>query len=59
MKVPSIFELFLKKMMTLIAYVFPKLRTVKDMVRQISKNPHFRTQIHNQCAKRSISKAEI
>ena len=27
----------LKKKMTLVAYVFSKLQTVKDMVRQISK----------------------
>ena len=28
--------------MTLIAFVFPKLRTAKEVVRQMSKKPRFR-----------------
>ena len=32
-----------EKNMTLIAYVFPKLKIAKDMVRKKSKKPSFRT----------------
>ena len=35
------FEHFQKKM-TLIAYVFPKLKTTKNMLRQMSKSSRFR-----------------
>ena len=35
------FELFQKKM-TLIAYVFPKLTTTKNVLRQMSKSSRFR-----------------
>ena len=35
------FEHFQKKM-TLIAYVFPKLPTTKNLLRQMSKSPRFR-----------------
>ena len=35
------FEHFQKKM-TLIAYVFPKLTTTKNVLRQMSKSPRFR-----------------
>ena len=35
------FEHFQKKM-TLIAYVFPKLTTTKNVLRQMSKSSHFR-----------------
>ena len=35
------FEHFQKKM-TLIAYVFPKLPTTKNVLREMSKNSHFR-----------------
>ena len=35
------FEHFQKKM-TLIAYVFPKLRTTKNLLRQMSKSSRFR-----------------
>ena len=35
------FEHFQKKM-TLIAYVFPKLPTTKNVLRQMSKSPRFR-----------------
>ena len=38
-----IFLNILKKKMTLIAYVFQKIRTAKDVVRQMSKKPRFRT----------------
>ena len=41
----------LKNKMTFIAYVFSKLRTVKDAVRQMSKKNHFRTLLSSQHAK--------
>ena len=53
------FALFLKsismfniseKAMTLRAYLFPKLRTAKDVVRQMSKNPCFTTPFGSQHA---------
>ena len=39
--------------MTLIGFVFAKLRTAKDMVREMSKNPCFRTPFDSQHAKGS------
>ena len=45
------FIYFEKKKMTLIAYVFPKLQTAKDMVRQMSKKPPFRTLFDSQHVK--------
>ena len=39
--------------MTLIGFVFAKLRTAKDMVREMSKNPGFRTPFDSQHAKGS------
>ena len=39
--------------MTLIAYVFPKFWTAKDVVRYMSKKLHFRTSFDNQHPKRS------
>ena len=41
LKFISKFELF-EKMMAVIAYVFPKLQTAKDVVRQIFKKSRFR-----------------
>ena len=38
---------------TLIPYAFPKLRTVKNVVRKMSKKPRFRTQFNSQHAKQS------
>ena len=43
----------LEKKMTLIDYVFPKLHTVKDMLRQIFKYPHFRAPFESQHVKAS------
>ena len=37
----------LNKKMTLIAYVFPKLQTAKDVVRQMPKRAHFRISFGN------------
>ena len=39
--------------MTLIAYLFPKLQTVKNMVRQIFKVPRFRAPLDGQYVKAS------
>ena len=39
--------------MTLIGYVFPKLQTTKDFVRQMSKRRHFRTSFDSQHVKGS------
>ena len=39
--------------MTLIAYLFPKLRTAKDVIRKMSKNPCFRTPFDSRYAKES------
>ena len=50
------FEYFEKKM-TLIAYVFPKLTTTKNVLRQMSKSFHFREPIdrrHSKWAKALI-----
>ena len=38
----------LKKKMTLIAQVFPKLQSVKDMFRQMFKQPRFRAPFNSQ-----------
>ena len=48
----SNFEHFEKKM-TLIAYVFPKLRTLKDVVRKISAKSCFRGHLNRQHGKRT------
>ena len=45
--------IFLKKQMTIIVYVFPKLWTVIDVIRQMSKKPCLRTLFHSQHAKGS------
>ena len=37
--------------MNLIGYVFPKLRTEKEMVMQVSKNARFRRRFNKQHAK--------
>ena len=39
--------------MTLIAYVFPKLRTPKDVVREMSKKSRFRGPLNRQHGKRT------
>ena len=39
--------------MPLIAYAFPKLKTVKNVVRQMSKNSRFRRPFDKQHGKRS------
>ena len=39
----SIFKHFEKQKMTLIGYIFSKRQTVKNVVRQMSKKPPFRT----------------
>ena len=44
------FEHFQKKM-TLIAYVFPKLLTTKNVLRQISKSSRFREPLHRRHGK--------
>ena len=41
-----------KKKMTLIAYIFPKLWTPKNVVRSISKKSCFRKPFEKQCGKR-------
>ena len=59
---PQFFSSFLKssfnlkhfqKKPTLIAYVFPKLRTPKKMVRSMPKKSRFRTSLEKQHAKRT------
>ena len=52
LKSKSKFERFGKKM-TLRVYLFPKLQTVKDMIRKMSKKLRFRTLFDNQLAKGS------
>ena len=47
LKATSNLEHFGKKV-TLIAYVFPKLRTAKDVVRPMFKKRHFRTLFESQ-----------
>ena len=44
---------FLKKQMTLIAYVFSKLRTANDVVRQMSKKFRFRKPFEKRRVKQS------
>ena len=44
------FEHFQKKM-TLIAYVFPKLPTTKNLLRQMSKSSRFREPVHRRHGK--------
>ena len=39
--------------MTVIGYAYPKLRTAKDMIRQMSKKFRFRRDFDKQHAKRS------
>ena len=39
--------------MTLVAYVFPKLQTTKDAVREMSKKSRFRRLFNKQNVKRS------
>ena len=39
--------------MTLVAYVFPKIQTAKDVVRQMSKMTCFRTPLESQIVKGS------
>ena len=46
------FEHFLKKM-TLIAYVFPKLTTTKNVLRQMSKRSRFREPLDKRHGKRA------
>ena len=46
------FEHFQKKM-TLIAYVFPKLPTTKNLLRQMSKSSRFREPLDNRHGKRA------
>ena len=46
------FEHFQKKM-TLIAYVFPKLPTTKNVLRQMSKSSHFREPLDRRHGKRA------
>ena len=41
-----------QKMITLIAYVFPKLRTTKNVLRQMSKSSRFREPVDRQHGKR-------
>ena len=43
----------LKEKITLVSYVFPKLRTAKDDVRKVSKKPCFRAPFNSQHAKGS------
>ena len=45
-------EVFLKKM-TFIAYVFPKLPTTKNVLRQMSKSFRFREPLHRRHGKRA------
>ena len=46
------FEHFQKKM-TLIAYVFPKLPTTKNLLRQMSKSSRFRERVDRPHSKRA------
>ena len=41
----------MKKKMMFIAIAFPKLHTVKDLVRALSKKPRFRTPFESQYVK--------
>ena len=49
----SHFEHFEKKNMILMAYIFPKLRTAKDVVREMSKKSRFKRTFNNQNGKQS------
>ena len=49
---PLNFEHFQKKM-TLIAYVFPKLPTTKNLLRQLSKSSRFREPVDRPHSKRA------
>ena len=51
------FNIFNKKV-TLTAYVFRKLQTAKDVVRQMSKRPRFRTPFDSQNNKGSQTLAK-
>ena len=42
-----------EKKMTLIAYVFPKLRTTKNVLRQMSKSSRFREPLDKRHGKRA------
>ena len=42
----------MKKEITLIAYVFPKLQTAEKVVKQMSQKPRFRTPFDKQHGKR-------
>ena len=42
-----------QKMITLIAYVFPKLRTTKNVLRQMSKSSRFREPVERRHGKRT------
>ena len=44
--------------MTLIGYLFPKIRTAKDVVRKVSKNALFRRPLNKQHVKRSETLAK-
>ena len=48
-----------KKKMILIATLFPKLQTVKELLRPLSKKHHFRTLFDSQLVKRSQNVAKI
>ena len=52
------FQTFPKKKMIVIANVFPKLQTVKGLVRPLSKKPFFRTNLDRQHAKGSQTLAK-
>ena len=45
--------------MTLIAYIFPKLWTPKNVVRSISKKSCFRKPFENQCGNKRPNTVEI
>ena len=51
----EILNIFKKKTMTIIAYVFPKLQTAKDAVREVSKKSRFRRNFDKLHGKRSKS----
>ena len=50
-KIYNKFLKYSKKQMAVIPYVFPKLQTPKDLIRQISKEPLFRTPFESQHVK--------
>ena len=53
LKIYMNFWIFFKKMVTLIADIFPKLRTLKNVVRQMSKKSRFREAFDYQHCKRA------